>query len=73
VGVTPETCRAKKLSDIKYLRLLHQVGVFIYFNGKYCNKVAMRNLVSVVTVANQSNEAGNGYFNSEGNLVKNIK
>ena len=28
--VTPETCRTKKLSDIKYLKLLHQVGVFIY-------------------------------------------
>ena len=35
MGVTHETCRAKKLSDIKYLRFLHQVGVFIYWYMRY--------------------------------------
>jgi len=39
------------------------------FNGKYCNKITICNLVTVVTLSNQGNGAKNGYFNSQGNVL----
>jgi len=42
-------------------------------HGKYCNKVTIGNLITVVTMANQNNEARNGYFNSQGIRVDSIK